>query len=227
MRYVFLLGFAFLLATAGAGSAMPLDRWKVSCKADAGSIKRERGSYTFTTSRNYCTGGVWKQRAEIFTDPVKPNHKGTYVFSTRLKMQGQPGHLFSLFSVHDARQGCAPPFQLMVRPNGRLWAASDIKTGAGESCIRGELGRGESKARLKMNGEPQDLKILIDFDGTGAFDMAVWLDDVVQISGRYQPSPRATVTPEKYYFKHGVYSPEMFQYRLVSEGMSVRKARLR
>lgn len=66
---------------------------------------------------------------------------------------------------------------------------------------------------------------MIDFDGTGGFDMALWLDDVLQLSGRYQPSNRATFVPEKYYFKHGVYGPRQFSYVLNSAGVSVRKVK--
>ncbi|WP_158965526.1 hypothetical protein [Chachezhania sediminis] len=86
-----------------------------------------------------------------------------------------------------------------------------------------------SPGRLPRDGSPHKLDVLIDFDGQGGgFDATVWLDGTVQLQGRYQPSARADAYPSKYfYFKHGVYSPQMFDYVLTSTGMTVKKVRLK
>jgi hypothetical protein len=101
---------------------------------------------------------------------------------------------------------------------------SDIKTGPGESCIRGALNNKMSKARLRRDGTEQRLGVLVEFDGNGGFKATLMLDGAAQVSGYYDPSkqPRE-FQAKRFYFKHGVYSQRMFNYEMSSRGMRVRR----
>lgn len=223
--------FLFLFALAGMNvspaSATPLNQWNVSCGADKGAITKKGGVWTFRTSTNHCPGGMFSQRAEISTKHVKPTIKGAYLFETHVAMTTGSTQKFDIFQIHDSRHGCAPPLKVDIRADGRIELISDVKTGPGESCIRGKLSNQVSRDRLRRDGTEQNLKILIEFDGKGGFKTTVWLDGVQQISGWYHPSDRSDAwRPEKFYFKHGVYSQHMFDYVLTSRDMKVRKVRL-
>lgn len=233
MRSLF-RSFCFLFSLAGISlllstptQAGPLDQWRVSCGVDDGAITKSRGIWTFRPSSNHCPGGIFQQRAEINTEPVRASHKGAYLFETRISMTTNSSEKFDIFQIHDGRLGCAPPLKLTVLGSGQIELISDIKTGPGESCIRGKLSQNVTPARIRRDGTEQHLEVLIAFDGTGGFDATVWIDGVVQISGRYDPSSEPEAfRPEKYYFKHGVYSQRMFDYVLVSRGMKVSRVRL-
>ncbi|WP_298430484.1 hypothetical protein [uncultured Jannaschia sp.] len=148
------------------------------------------------------------------------------MFSTTTSFTTPTNNEFSIFSIHDGRNGCAPPLQLFVREDGRMYIASDIKTGPGESCIRGTIG-GTSPARVKRDGTEQLLEVLVQFDGSGGFRSVVWLDGAVQIDGRYAPSQRPdAILSSRFYFKHGVYSKRVFTYTLRSTDMGVRRVRV-
>ena len=221
---VLIAGSAALFATAM--QAGPLNQWRISCGVDDGAITKSRGTWTFKSSSNHCPGGIFKQRAEIYTKPVGANHKGAYLFETFITMTTNSSEKFDIFQLHDGRLGCAPPLKLTVLRSGRVELTSDIKTGPGESCIRGTLSQSVTPARIRRDGTEQHLKVLIAFDGTGGFDTTVWIDGVAQISGRYDPSAEPEAfRPEKYFFKHGVYSQRMFDYVLVSRGMKVTRVR--
>lgn len=223
MRFLLLAGFAaaFLGLSSDNAQANPLNRWQVSCGADSGAIKRTGKTWVFTESANYCDGGLFGQRAEISTDPVSLSHQGAYLFTSTISMTTAASNRFSLWQVHDSRLGCAPPFQVYVEPSGQLVVTSDIKTGPDESCIRGTIGQ-PSKARIKRDGTKHELKVLIEFDGDGSFNGTLWLDGEVQIQGRYQ-AQTDKYRSKHFYFKHGVYSQEMFDFQLVSEDVSVKK----
>jgi hypothetical protein len=212
------------ICAATPGVAGPLNSWSISCGVDAGSIKRVGKTWTFRTSANHCEGGIFNQRAEISTQSVTPSHKGAYLFTSMIAMRADSDQQFSIFSVHDARIGCGPPFQLYVKPNGELWVSSDVKTGPGESCIRGSLGNGTSNGRFRRDGTAQELKILISFGGNGGFDATVWLGGRPEIKGHYEPQTGA-YRSKKFYFKHGVYSQERFGYEMMSKDMSVKTVR--
>lgn len=223
MRTLILAAFSALMlgSLAEPVQANPLNRWQISCGADAGAIKRKGKTWTFTESENYCDN-FFAQRAEISTDPIPPSHKGAYLFTSTVSMTAAENHRFTLWQVHDSRLGCAPPFQVYVEPSGQLLVTSDVKTGPEESCIRGVIGNGLSKGRLLRDGTKHELKVLIEFDGEGNFDATLWLDGEVQVQGRYQGQD-GPYRSKHFYFKHGVYSPKMFDYQLVSENVSVKK----
>lgn len=224
------LRFAMLSAiflSAAPVLAGPLNEWRVSCGADSGAITKRARTWTFRTSYNHCSGGIFKQRAEIATKHIRPSHKGAYLFDSYVAMTTGSTEKFDIFQIHDGRMGCSPPLKLTVVRSGQIELTSDIKTGPGESCIRGKLSQSRTKGQIRRDGAEQHLQVLVDFDGTGAFDTTVWLDGVAQISGRYEPSnePEA-FQPAKYYFKHGVYSQNIFDYVLTSRGMKVTRVRV-
>ncbi|WP_420862092.1 hypothetical protein [Algirhabdus cladophorae] len=227
MHFGIILAALLLPFTGLPTFASPLNDWEVSCKVDRGSVQKKRRNWYFQTSKNYCVGGVFKQRAELYSDPIKPTHKGSYLFQTQFQIDTNSSQEFSVFSIHDARDGCAPPFQLFITPRGGMYVSSDIKLGPGEQCDRGTFGQ-RANSGIKRDGTPYDLKILVSFDGKGAFDGTVWLNDVVQIQDRYEPPNRPdAIISKKFYFKHGVYSRNVFPYKAVSSKMRVKRVRLK
>ena len=220
------LAFVACLAVPERSHADPLNSWKISCSVDAGSITKKGDVRTFKTSRNRCEGGIFGQRAEIYSGSIAPTTKGTWQFVTTFSKTSNSAQQFTLFQIHDSRLGCAPPLSMDVTPDGRLKLKSDIKTGKEESCIRGTLDDKLSKARIRRDGTEHKLSVLVDFDGAGGFAVSVSLDGVKQVAGVYDPSrqPKEFLS-KKFYFKHGVYSQNMFDYVMTSRGMKVTKVR--
>ena len=220
----FMLALGCTLVLGGPARSDPLNTWTVSCGADPGSVEKHGNVRTFITSRNHCPGGIFHQRAEIASDPISPTQKGAYLFKTTVSMKTASTEKFGIFQIHDARLGCAPPLVIYVYPDGRLNLTSDIKTGPGESCIRGALNNRFSKSRLRRDGTPQELSVLVEFNGEGGFKATLFLDGKQQVSGWYDPSKQpAEFRSKKFYFKHGVYSQHMFDYVMTSTGMRVTK----
>lgn len=227
MRWIFPLLAMWLLVPPTAADATPLNSWKISCGVDQGAITRKGKDWTFRTSSNHCDGGIFKQRAEISTGKVSPSHKGAYLFSATIAMTSATAAKWDVFQIHDARDGCAPPLKLTVLRSGRMELTSDIKTGPGESCIRGFLTQSRSHGRIARDGREQKLEVLVEFDGAGGFLATVWLDGEIQLSGQYQaPSIPGAFRSKYFYFKHGCYSQHSFDYELVSRGMKVKKVRV-
>ena len=218
------LMLSFVLIACGATGSRyfgPLNDWDISCGADQGSITKSADTWIFKTSDNYCSGGTFNQRAEINTENYSTRREGDFLFSSNVAMTAPRNNEYSIFSIHDGRNGCAPPLQLFVRPDGRMYISSDVKTGPGESCVRGFIG-GTSPDRVLRDGTEQLLQVLVQFDGAGSFDVTVWLDNEPQIQGTYSPSANpAAILSERFYFKHGVYSKNVFEYELRSRNMQV------
>lgn len=217
---------ASVLFVASPAQANQLNNWSISCGVDQGAITKKGKDWRFTTSSNRCPGGSWQQRAEISTKHVKPNVKGAYLFTSRVSMTSSRPKRFDIFQLHDGRRSCAPPLKVTVLSNGRmeLWSDTEFTNGG---CICGKLTRQPSAGRLRFDGTEQELKVLINFDGNGGFDVTVWLDGRVEMKGRYdQPLQANAFRSTKFYFKHGAYSPKTFDYVLFSRGMSVKKVRL-
>lgn len=212
---------SFVTLGASVASAGPLDRWHVSCSVDRGSILHRGSDWIFRTSSNHCPGGIFNQRAEISSDHINVSHRGNYLFETTIAMTTASTERFAVFQIHDGRMGCAPPLKLDVEPNGAISLTSDIKTGPGESCIRGAISEQSRNGVIRRDGTSHALRVLLEFDGTGSFTATVWVDGTAHLSGRYEIQT-GQYRPESYYFKHGVYSLNMFDYELVSSGMDVR-----
>lgn len=224
VRLVIFLCLPLLIAacqpneTQSAGS---LNNWQVSCGADPGSVRRVGGAWEFRTSSNHCPGGTFNQRAEINTGNFPTNRAGSFLFRSNVSISTPTSREFSIFSIHDGRDGCAPPLQLFVQPNGRMYVATAVKTGAGESCVDGRLGR-VSPNIIRRDGSEQELEVLVNFDGNGGFDVTIMLDGKVQISGSYAaPESSNAIVSERFYFKHGLYSRTVFDYVMISRGVNV------
>ena len=224
------LALGAFLNLAGEAQATPLDRWKISCGVDAGSITKKGRNYTFKTSSNHCPGGTWKQRAEISPEHARPTLNGAYQFTATIAIKSPSSERFDIFQMHDGRRGCAPPLKLEVMSSGHLTFDADYKIGTqpGNNCIkaRSMLGK-RSAVRLKRDGTEYDLAVTIDFDGVGGFRVWVAVDGVSQMSASYAPPKgQGFFQSEKYYFKHGSYSPKPFPYTITSQNVRVKKVRL-
>jgi len=227
MRKVFLSILLLSISWSISAAAMPLDRWKISCGVDEGSITKKRRNYTFKTSSNHCTGGVFNQRAEINTEKVGPKTRGAYLFETTVAMTSRSNQQFDIFQIHDGRDGCAPPLKVQVAPNGTIRLQSAVKLGPGEQCRPEDRTTGSSKVKFLRNGTEQNLRILIQFNGKGGFSTNVWLNDRLAVNGSYVPPADPSAFRSKhFYFKHGVYSKNMFNYEMTSKGLDVRKVRV-
>ena len=77
--------------------------------------------------------------------------------------------------------------------------------------------------QIKRDGTEYKLNILINFDGKAGFDVDVYLNDKLEVNGKYSPPTGNKYVASKYfYFKHGVYSKNIFDYVLESK-ISVNK----
>jgi hypothetical protein len=202
----------------------------VSCGADPGSIIKRGSTYTFKTSSNYCPGGNWKQRAELATDHERPTITGAYQFSAFIAITSPSKQRFDIFQMHNGRHGCAPPLKLEVLPSGHLSFDADYKVGQkpGNNCVKAHSMLGQRSAKtISRDGREYRLDVIVKFDGNGGFRVWAYLDGAPQISARYSPPRgRGYFQSEKYYFKHGVYSKDIFPYTLTSRDMRVRKVKL-
>ncbi|WP_375282337.1 hypothetical protein [Pseudooctadecabacter sp.] len=198
---LFALGLVAACQPNGMRDAGPLNDWELSCGADPESMRQTMEGWVFRTSDNYCTGGTFNQRAEIFTEEFPVNSTGSVRFTSNISFTSAENREFSIFSIHDGRNGCAPPLQLFVRPDGRMYIASAIKTGPGESCIDQRLST-TSQGRIRRDGTEQQLAIVVRFDGAGGFGVVVSLNGETQISGRYRPPTRSdAIVSQRFYFQ--------------------------
>lgn len=219
-----------LLFLPHQAEANPLNRWQISCAVDSGSISKKGRTWTFRTSDNKCPGGIFNQRAEIYTEKISPNHKGTYRFSSFISLRSNADDKFGIFQIHDGRMGCAPPLKIDVERSGHLVITGDYKIGSqpGENCVRDILqSSGRSATKIRRDGTEYKFDVVLDFNGKGGFKVYVYLNDTLQISGAYEPNPGQGYFGSKFFFfKHGNYSQYMFDYELVSRDLRVRKVRL-
>lgn len=197
--------------------------WRTSCSVDSGSIKRSGSTYTFRTSKNHCPGGIFNQRAELNTSDFSVGSKATYTFSTTLEMRAKSKEPFIVFQLHDGRNGCSPPLSVRWGSGGALSFDSDYTKGKGMAgCVEN---RGLRNARyqgpaLKRDGTPYKFQATVQFDGKGGFDVSVTVNGKQSIGGKYAPSEDPQfVRAKRYYFKHGVYSRNIFDYELKSTGI--------
>jgi len=198
-----------------------IEGWKISCSVDKGSITRKNGNWLFRTSKNKCKGGIFKQRAEINSlKAISARDKVKYNFQSIFSMNGGKYEYeqFDIFQIHDGRDGCAPPLKVTVQGDGKLILRADYKTGSGEKCERNVLrSSGLSKNWIDLDGTEYKLNIILDFDGKSGFGVQVFLNDKLEVSGKYAPPKGKGYFQSKYfYFKHGVYSRNMFKYELKS-----------
>ena len=220
-----ILAAVMALGATGAALATPLNQWSVSCSVDKGSIQKKGKIRIFKTSTNRCSGGTFNQRAEIKSETVSRNHKGKYQFTSTISMTSNSNEKFDIFQMHDGRDGCAPPLKVTVLSNGRFKLEADYKIGKGEACVRDVFAQStKSNVVFRRSGQLQQLDILVDFLGEQRFLVQVFLDGTLAAQGSYSPPEgNGYVTSKHFYFKHGVYSKNMFDYEMISQNMSVKR----
>ena len=194
-------------------------KWKISCTPDKGALTKKGKGYVLKTSKNNCDGGVFGQRTELFTGSIPANHKGQYVFVSDFRLKTKENNLFSVFSIHDGRKGCAPPIQIFVTEQGYLRLRGDYKYGDGESCDRDILKTKYTfKQKVKRDGTEQQLKVFLDFIGNGDINVEVHLNSELVATTAYRlPAGRGFLKSRGFFAKHGVYSHKMFDYVLETE----------
>ena len=231
----FILYLFFFLIVSQSVSSKPLYfgapnkiiDWKISCKrVDPGSIEKEKNNWTFKTSKNYCVGGDWKQRAEIISYyALSPKVKAKYNFESYFSMKSShwwPNYnyheKFDIFQIHDGRNGCAPPLKVNIQKDGKIKLRGDYKKGPGEQCIYDIIkSTGRGKTTIKRDGTEYKLNVLLDFDGNGGFKVKVYINDEHEVSGEYKFKEGKGYIKSRYFaFKHGVYSANIFPYVLNS-----------
>ena len=207
-----------------SGAPSKITDWRISCSVDKGSIIGNYPNYVFKTSKNRCTGGSYNQRAEIYTKKaITLSTKAKYDFQTVFSFQDKSKSFypekFDIFQIHDGRNGCAPPLKVNVQSGGQLRLYADYKTGPGEQCVKDVIkSTGLGTTQIKRDGTEYKLNVLLNFDGKSGFDVDVYLDDKLEVSGKYSPPTGNKYEASKYfYFKHGVYSRNMFDYEMKSK----------
>ncbi|MGX9355617.1 hypothetical protein ACS3SW_10790 [Roseobacteraceae bacterium S113] len=225
MKYILIA--AFMLGLSSMAQATPLNSWKTSCSVDSGSIQKKRGVYTFKTSTNRCPGGTFNQRAELTSKKVSPKIEGAYLFEANVAMVSNDSEQFDIFQIHDGRDGCAPPLKVQVAPNGTIRLQSAVKLGPGEQCKPEDRTVGDPNVRIRRDGTEYNLRVLIQFNGAGEFLTNVWVDGKLAVAGAYRrPDIPGAFKSKNFYFKHGVYSKNMFDYQMTSAGMKVKKVKV-
>lgn len=212
------------------GAPNVITDWRKSCSPDKGSVVDDYPTYIFKKSKNNCSS-PYKQRAEIITKKaLSVSAKAKYNFQTIFKIKDNSKkslpEKFDIFQIHDGRVGCAPPLKVEIHSSGFLRLIADYKTGSGQKCERNVIKpRGYGKTQIKRNGTEYKLNILVDFDGKSGFDIQAFLDNKLEINGKYSPPSGNKYFKSKYYFfKHGVYSKRMFDYELTSR-ISMKKVK--
>ena len=201
--------------------------WVVSCDVDQGSITGKGKKRKFRPSANLCDKGfkqrtfVYKQRSEIRTDAaISAKANVTYHFQTIFDINANRNEKFDIFQVHDDRDGCAPPLKVNIFYDNTIKLYSDYKTGPGESCKRQVMSSTiPPQTTILRDGTQYVLDIYLDFDGKGGFIVDVYIDNVHEAHGVYTPpqGDRYYFKSKYFYFKHGSYSSNMFDYELNSE----------
>ena len=201
--------------------------WNISCSVDDGSISFNGNNWIFKTSKNGCKGGFFKQRAEISSPKaLKLSTKAKYEFQSIFSIKSNEesrGILnvekFEFFQIHDGRLGCAPPLSIGFTKKGKLRLLGDYKVGEseGQNCDR-DIMFDVGNTVVRREGTEYKIKVVLDFDGKSAFAVAVYLNDKLEVEGKYSPPKEDKYFKSKYYyFKHGVYSENMFDYELKSQ----------
>ena len=216
------------------GAPNKISDWTFSCSPDKGSIEDNYPSYVFKTSKNnknVCKGGIYNQRAEILSKKaLSLSTRAKYDFQTVFSFQDKSKSFypekFDIFQIHDGRNGCAPPLKVNIQSSGQLRLYADYKTGPGEQCQKDVIkSTGLGTTQIKRDGTEYKLNVLLNFDGKSGFDVDVYLDDKLEVSGKYSPPTGNKYVASKYfYFKHGVYSRNMFDYEMKSK-ISMKKVK--
>lgn len=233
MNYSFLLSsiffmmLQFLPSAAAAQDTWTMARanWRVSCNVDSGAYQKLGDTHVFAPSRNHCSGGSYQQRSELTSNDFAISNAQTLLFDTTIQFQTPSLGSFTIFQVHSeqSRAGCAPPLALSVKSDGRLEFFSDYsRSSRSDFCLANQSLRAarHTGPRLRRDGIAQKLQMALSFDGQGGFAATAYLDGQQALSGTYTPNTASGFLPLRtVYLKHGVYSPERWDYQLISHGL--------
>jgi hypothetical protein len=140
-------------------------------------------------------------------------------------MRSKSKEPFVVFQVHDGRDGCSPPLSVRWRLEGTLSFDSDYTKGKGMAGCYVNLGLRQAEYQgppLQRDGTPYKFDATVEFDGNGGFDVSIAIDGKQSIAGKYAPSDNPDyVRSKRFYFKHGVYSRNVFDYELKSVRMKL------
>ncbi len=227
---IVILNAQMLKAAVMYGAPSEITSWRISCNADIGAVKRLGNTYTFTKSRNNCgkeTIWKWAQRSEIISNALSINVKATYSFSTKLSIESKSNTKFTFFQVHDGRSACAPPLKIDWKINNTIKFVSDFKVagmGARHCVVNRALQYSKplNKIVLRRDGTVYFIEVILSFDGLGNFDVSLYIDGNIILEGTYSHDERFE-KPRKFSFKHGSYSSNMFDYKLISKEIKFKR----
>ena len=208
------------------GKPKTISGWNISCSVDDGSITRKGNNWIFKTSKNRCEGGTFNQRAELSSpSALKLATKAKYEFQSIFRMESKESsglsnlEEFEIFQVHDGRLGCAPPLSVGFLKTGKVRLLGDYKIGTadGQNCDK-KIMFDVGDTVVKRDGTEYKLNVVLEFNGNSSFKVAVYINDRLEALGKYSPPIEKGYFKSKYYyFKHGVYSQNMFSYELNSK----------
>jgi hypothetical protein len=200
--------------------------WKISCGVDKGSIVRKSGTtYVFKTSSNKCVSrGTYDQRAEISGLYLSASKKASYKFTATIQMETDSSEQFTVFQVHDGRGSCAPPLKIhWTRSNTLLFYSSHSLDKGAHDCVENEalVKQRYTGPRLRRDGTPYELTVVLDFDGSGGFAATVFVDNINSLSGFYTPpDDKRFFRSNRFWLKHGHYSKNAWPYTLTSSNIT-------
>ena len=208
------------------GKPKAISAWNISCSMDDDSITRKGNNWIFKTSKNRCEGGTFKQRAELSSPKaLKLTTKAKYEFQSIFRMKSKESsglsnlEEFEIFQIHDGRLGCAPPLSVGFLKTGKVRLLGDYKIGTadGQNCDK-KIMFDVGDTVVKRDGTEYKLNVVLEFNGNSSFKVAVYINDRLEALGKYSPPIEKGYFKSKYYyFKHGVYSQNMFDYELNSK----------
>lgn len=186
------------------------------------------GGYNFRTTKNTCIGGVYNQRNEVVAFDIPITSKGFFVFESEFSIDSERPSDFVIFQMHDGTaRGCKPPLMIKAMPFGSYTKFDNISEYGKVSflskaiCIPSDFSNlllnndyDAGKADMKFDGTPNKLRAEIALDGSGDYELSFYVNSKLVIEGSYTAAHKKGYTRSKsYYFKHGVYSRYLFDYK--------------
>ena len=230
IRTLTLLYAAIIISTASALAAPAWKEVNMGWEKNCGDVEMDLrgGNFIFRTHKNCWTTGVFTQRSEIISHDIPVQAVGDFHVKTRLSLQSKSGEPAIVFQIHDGRQGCSPPLSVRWRQNGVLTFDSDYTKGKGLKGCRSNLDLRQAiyfGPTLKRDGTNYDFDAYVSMDGKGGFEVEIKINGKTAIGGTFsQLTELGFVKSTRFHFKHGVYSPSMFNYEFKSSGMKTYRA---
>ena len=170
-------------------------------------------------------GGTWNQRAELSTNYLSTKIKAKYKFQTIFKIYSPETRreAFDIFQIHDGRRGYSPPLKVEITSVGQIKLIGEYQIGGltSDICVKNILqdsDYGLSRKTIQRDGTEYTLDVFLTFDGMGGYKAEAFLDGVLEAKGTYSPQENnGYFKSPKYFFKHGSYSKNIFEYELKSK----------